>query len=103
MRPEVDGESRPAGSENVGAGRSAPAKLFREEALRHHLGRREYGDVLRPLPRWTRWAYLLILSAACIALLFLCLGTAKTYVRGPAAVRASTLAETGTMMSAGAG
>lgn len=33
------------------------ATLFRDEALRHHLLRREFGDVLRLPPAWTRWAY----------------------------------------------
>ena len=62
--------------------------LFREEALRHHLLRRDYGDVLRLPPAWTRWAYPLVVATAAAAVLFLATVEVPRYAIGPAIVGA---------------
>lgn len=62
-------------------------RIFRAEALRHHEGRRQEGDVLRISPRWTRWAYWALLGVAVAALLYSVIGTVPEYASGPAVVR----------------
>jgi membrane fusion protein (multidrug efflux system) len=63
------------------------AKIFREEALRHHEGAQEEGDVLRIAPRWTRWTYWVLLALLGAAGLYSVLGTIPEYASGPAVVR----------------
>lgn len=64
---------------------------FRREAVEDYAsGLRDEGEVLRLSPRWMSWTYysllLLIVAAAVLATV----GTAETYVRGPAVVRVAS-------------
>jgi hypothetical protein len=71
-------------------GTAAPAtrpRLFREQALRRHAGAREHGDVVRLPPRWTRYAYPIVLGMMLGALAFAWVGRVTQYARGPAVVR----------------
>lgn len=63
------------------------SRIFREEALRHHEGSRDEGDVLRIAPTWTRWTYWLLLALLLAAALYSVLGTLPEYASGPAVVR----------------
>lgn len=63
------------------------SKIFREEALRHHEGAQEEGDVLRIAPTWTRWTYWALLALLLTGLLYSLLGTLPEYASGPAVVR----------------
>lgn len=69
--------------------RAQPARLFREEALQARALRREFGDVLRISPRWTRWAYPFVVGLACAAVLFLSVAHVTRHVRGSGHVRVS--------------
>ncbi len=62
-------------------------RLFREEALRHHEGAQEDGDILRISPRWTRWTYWVLLALLACAALYSLLGTIPEYASGPAVVK----------------
>ncbi|QRK07531.1 HlyD family efflux transporter periplasmic adaptor subunit [Archangium violaceum] len=62
-------------------------RIFREEALRHHEGSREEGDLLRISPRWTRWTYWVLLALVVAAGLYSVLGTLPEYASGPAVVK----------------
>jgi membrane fusion protein (multidrug efflux system) len=62
-------------------------RIFREEALRHHEGAQEDGDVLRISPRWTRWTYWVLLALLACAALYSLLGTIPEYASGPAVVK----------------
>lgn len=63
------------------------SKIFREEALRHHEGAQQDGDVLRISPSWTRWTYWTLLGLLLAALLYSLLGTLPEYATGPALVK----------------
>ncbi|HYH96451.1 HlyD family efflux transporter periplasmic adaptor subunit, partial [Hyalangium sp.] len=63
------------------------SKIFREEALRHHEGTRQEGDVLRISPAWTRWTYWTLLALLLTALIYSLLGTLPEYASGPALVK----------------
>lgn len=63
------------------------SKIFREEALRHHEGAQEDGDVLRISPMWTRWTYWVLLALLVAALAYSLLGTLPEYASGPAVVK----------------
>jgi membrane fusion protein (multidrug efflux system) len=58
--------------------------LFREDALRHHLGEGDEGDVIRLSPGWTRWTYLFLVGIVLVGLVFLFVGTTPVYEGGPA-------------------
>lgn len=62
-------------------------QLFREEALQRYVRAREFGDVLRLPPRWTRLAYPLVLGVALAASLMLVILPVGRNARGPAVVR----------------
>lgn len=62
-------------------------RIFREEALRHHEGSRDEGDVLRVSPKWTRWTYQVLLALLVAAALYSVLGTIPEYASGPAVVK----------------
>ncbi|ATB37199.1 hemolysin D [Cystobacter fuscus] len=64
-----------------------PTRIFREEALRHHEGTQDEGDLLRISPRWTRWTYWVLLALAVAAVLYSLLGTIPEYASGPAMVK----------------
>jgi membrane fusion protein (multidrug efflux system) len=63
------------------------SKIFREEALRHHEGTQQEGDVLRISPAWTRWTYWTLLGLLLAALAYSLLGTLPEYATGPALVK----------------
>jgi multidrug resistance efflux pump len=62
-------------------------RIFREEALRHHEGTRDEGDVLRISPRWTRWTYQVLLALLLSVALYSVIGTLPEYASGPAVVK----------------
>ncbi|MFE8597653.1 efflux RND transporter periplasmic adaptor subunit [Archangium violaceum] len=62
-------------------------RIFREEALRHHEGSQEDGDLLRISPRWTRWTYWVLIALVVCAALYSLLGTIPEYASGPAMVK----------------
>lgn len=59
--------------------------LFRQEAIRHASGR-DGGDVLRLSPRWTRWAYWLVVGAFVASIAYCAFGSLYEYASGPAVV-----------------
>ncbi|RMH18863.1 MAG: HlyD family efflux transporter periplasmic adaptor subunit [Acidobacteria bacterium] len=62
--------------------------LFRQEALEEYSrAPGEQGQVLELSPRWTRWAYPLLLVVFLAAVLFACLGSIHEYATGIAVVR----------------
>jgi membrane fusion protein (multidrug efflux system) len=63
------------------------SKIFREEALRHHEGAQQEGDVLRISPAWTRWTYWTLLALLVAALIYSLVGTLPEYASGPALVK----------------
>jgi len=63
------------------------SRIFREEALRHHEGSQEEGDLLRISPKWTRWTYWVLLALVVAAALYSVLGTIPEYASGPALVK----------------
>jgi multidrug resistance efflux pump len=63
------------------------SKIFREEALRHHEGAQQDGDVLRISPEWTRWTYWTLLGLLVAALGYSLIGTLPEYATGPAIVK----------------
>lgn len=74
-------------ADSAAPARGRNATLFREEALRHHLLRREFGDVLRLPPAWTRWTYPWIVAMALATLALLGFVRVPRYVQGRATVR----------------
>jgi hypothetical protein len=82
----MDANGSEAGPPAAGPG-SKRTGLFREDALRHHLGRRDFGDVLRLPPHWTRLAFPLVLAFVATLIVYLCVGTVEQYARGPGIVR----------------
>lgn len=64
-----------------------PLSLFRAPALQHAAtGGRLEGDVLRLSPKWTRWAYWVLVAAFATGLFFCVFGTMFEYATGPAVV-----------------
>ncbi|RKH08232.1 HlyD family efflux transporter periplasmic adaptor subunit [Corallococcus sp. CA053C] len=62
--------------------------IFRKEALDYYqLHRRHEGDVLRVAPRWTRWAYPLLMGLVALVLVFSAVGSVSEYATGPALIR----------------
>jgi membrane fusion protein (multidrug efflux system) len=61
--------------------------LFRAEALEHHAGRREDGDVLRFGKTWAHAIYQLVLAAAVGCFVFVSFFAIDEYANGPAVVR----------------
>jgi membrane fusion protein (multidrug efflux system) len=64
-----------------------PTDIFREEALKYHTEYRAEGNLLRMSPRWTRWAYALLLGVLSVGAVYAILGTVYEYASGPAVVR----------------
>ncbi len=64
-----------------------PLSLFRAQAVQHAAaGSRMEGDVLRLSPRWTRWAYWVLVTAFATGLVYCVFGTIYEYATGPAVV-----------------
>ncbi|ADO71065.1 efflux RND transporter periplasmic adaptor subunit [Stigmatella aurantiaca] len=61
-------------------------RIFREEALRHHEGAQQEGELLRIAPEWTRWTYWVLLALLLSTLAYSALGTLPEYASGPAVV-----------------
>ncbi len=61
--------------------------LFRPEAIEHHSGGDEHGDILRFDRRWPRRAYRLLLAAACAAFVFVSVFNVYEYTSAPAVLR----------------
>jgi membrane fusion protein (multidrug efflux system) len=61
--------------------------IFREEALAHHEGQREEGQLLRLSLGWTRWAFRLLAIVVAGATVYAAVGTIHEYATGPAVVR----------------
>jgi multidrug resistance efflux pump len=73
-------------------------RIFREEALRHHEGAQDEGDLLRISPKWTRWTYWVLLALLVSAALYSVLGTLPQYASGPAMVKVEGRSELTTEM-----
>jgi multidrug efflux pump subunit AcrA (membrane-fusion protein) len=67
------------------------SRIFREEALRHHDGAQQEGDILRISPAWTRWTYWVLLGLLLAGLVYSLLGTLPEYASGPAVVKVEGL------------
>ena len=63
------------------------AGLFRPEAIEHHAGGEEEGDVLRFDRAWTGVIYKILVAAAVCGFLFISLFNVDEYATGPAVVR----------------
>ena len=61
--------------------------IFRPEAIEHHAGGKEEGDVLRFDRAWTPIVYKILVAAAICAFLFISLFNVDEYASGPAVVR----------------
>jgi membrane fusion protein (multidrug efflux system) len=61
--------------------------MFRGEAIAHHAGGSEEGDVLRFERKWATYVYRVIALAALSGFLFICLFSVDEYASGPAVVR----------------
>jgi len=61
--------------------------IFRPEAIEHHAGGEEGGDVLRFDRAWPRVVYKILIAAAVCAFLFISLFNVDEYATGPAVVR----------------
>jgi membrane fusion protein (multidrug efflux system) len=61
--------------------------MFRGEAIAHHAGGSEEGDVLRFEKKWALYVYRIIALAAIGGFLFICLFSVDEYAAGPAVVR----------------
>lgn len=71
----------------------AAKKLFRDEAVQHHVRGGARGDVLMLTPRSFFWAHRLLLGLAVAAIVFACVGQLDEYASGPAVVRVSGRSE----------
>src|SRR5947209_6243331 len=72
---------------------TTPTPLFREEALEHHAGQRQEGQLLRLSPGWTRWSFWLLAAVVAAAIVYAALGTIHEYAAGPAVVRVEDCAD----------
>lgn len=67
---------------------SDAGRIFREEALEHHVrGFDERGNLLQIAPGWTTWAYRLLLAVFVTGVVFSVVGSIPEYASGPAVVR----------------
>jgi hypothetical protein len=64
--------------------------FFREEALRHHMGARVSGDLLRVPPSWTRWTFAFLLAVFAAAAVYAALGSITVYTHGLAVIRGAS-------------
>lgn len=63
------------------------ATIFREEALEAYAVRRHHGDVIRVSPRWSDWAYWVIVAFVAASVGFVAIAKIARYSTGPAVVR----------------
>ncbi|HEX7481274.1 MAG TPA: HlyD family efflux transporter periplasmic adaptor subunit [Polyangiales bacterium] len=66
---------------------SAPASIFRDEAVAHHARRGVQGDVLHLTPGAFFWVHRVLVGMALAAVVFACVGQIDEYATGPAVVR----------------
>jgi membrane fusion protein (multidrug efflux system) len=66
---------------------AARTPLFRAEALQHHAGERQEGELLRLSTSWPSRAYWPLVAAIGVGLVYCALGTVNEYASGPAVVR----------------
>jgi membrane fusion protein (multidrug efflux system) len=66
----------------------ATKDIFRREAYEALAERKSAGNVLRIAPRWTNWAYWIVVAAVAVTFLFSAIATVSEYAEGPALVRA---------------
>lgn len=69
---------------------SIGGSLYRAEAIEAHRAGAAEGDPLLDAPRWTRWAYLLLLLVALVGLGYLALARIPEHASGPAVIVAAT-------------
>jgi hypothetical protein len=63
-----------------------PSDLFRQEALEFHTGQQRPDGVLRIDPRWTRWAYWLVLALLAAGLIVAATAHTSETTSGPALI-----------------
>lgn len=63
-----------------------PSGLFRQEALEFHTGRQRPEGVLRVDPRWTRWAYWLVLALLVAGVIVTATAHTSETTSGPALI-----------------
>jgi len=61
--------------------------IFRKEAMEAFEGREEEGALLEIAPRWTKWAYWLLIGVLTASLSYAAFGTLTEYASGPAIIR----------------
>ncbi|MFZ0322199.1 MAG: GAF domain-containing protein [Candidatus Sulfotelmatobacter sp.] len=67
--------------------------VFREEALQYHIRSwDQQGEVLKTLPSWLRTTYWIMLALVFVGLAGTLVGRINVYSRGPAVIRANSLA-----------
>jgi membrane fusion protein (multidrug efflux system) len=64
----------------------SPSSVFRPEAIEHHIGALQDGQVLRLPTTWARLAFWLLLLVLVVSLAYASLGTLYEYASGPAVV-----------------
>ena len=74
--------------------------LFHQEALDAYVGYRNDGDVVRISPRWSDWAYRMIVIFVLIAIGYAALANMSRYSSGPAVVRLANRASVTAHVSA---
>ena len=63
-----------------------PSGLFRQEALEFHTGQQRPDGVLRVDPRWTRWAYWLVLALLVAGVIVTATAHTSETTSGPALI-----------------
>ena len=63
-----------------------PSGLFRQEALEFHTGQQRPDGVLRVDPRWTRWAYWLVLALLAAGVIVTATAHTSETTSGPALI-----------------
>jgi hypothetical protein len=63
-----------------------PSGLFRQEAVEFHTGQQRPDGVLRVDPRWTRWAYWLVLALLVVGVIVTATAHTSETTSGPALI-----------------
>ena len=74
--------------------------IFREEALEAYTTRHHHGDIIRVSPRWSDWAYWVIVAFVAVSVGFAAMANMARYSTGPAVVRVANRAAVTAHMSA---